>query len=437
MNSKLWQLIILLVSNPALTFRLSNYKRVKNGLRAIFLRQGNWDLLFKRYQDIYQPSANSLVIQDIKSLHKTIGDVVFFPAIDWNFRFQRPQHLAREFAKRGYRVFYISTTPTLTDTKAEYLVKQMPHPGVILVELSTGSSQILDFYEDYLSDIQLFNLKNAVDLLQLEFKIHAPTVLVQHPFWWPLIKHIQSDNLLYDCIDYHNGFEKRHHKNLSKNEAELIISAKHAIATSTKLHELLTALRKSNLISNGCEYDRFNKQTNNNKLNVKTVIGYVGVIGEWFDSQLISDLANSRPNFQFHFYGAIHGANINRLRRLPNVRFFGEINYTKVPEVIIEFDVCIIPFKVTPLTIATNPVKLYEYLAAGKPVVATNLPELRGLESLDVFCATTSNDTFLKLLEHALTIKDDQQRILIRKNYAKENDWANKADEFIRLFKNQ
>src|SRR6202035_2876551 len=86
--------------------------------------------------------------------------------------------------------------------------------------------------------------------------------------------------------------------------------------------------------------------------------------------------------------GDTYRGEVDALRALPNVRFLGELAYADLPRVASAFDVGILPFKVTPLTEAADPVKVYEMLAAGLPVVAVDLPELRRLAPLVALART-------------------------------------------------
>ena len=105
-------------------------------------------------------------------------------------------------------------------------------------------------------------------------------------------------------------------------------------------------------------------------------IGYYGAIAEWFDGGLVAELAGLRPAWRFELIGSTLAGNVRPLEDLPNVRLLGERPYGELPRWIGKWDAFIIPFKRVLLTEATNPVKVYEMLATGKPVVAVRLPEL-------------------------------------------------------------
>jgi hypothetical protein len=112
------------------------------------------------------------------------------------------------------------------------------------------------------------------------------------------------------------------------------------------------------------------------------VVGYYGAIASWFDVEAVARrrLAGEAPPSSW--IGRESGADLTPLDGLPNVHRIGELPYERLPEHLAAFDVCTIPFQRTPLTEATNPVKLFEYLATGKRVVALGLPEILPLADL-------------------------------------------------------
>jgi glycosyltransferase involved in cell wall biosynthesis len=424
-------LLIVLLSNPRVTWRLITWTRIKNAFRVILLRQGNWTLLLQRYRSILNVTSakkESAALR-ISGGHKP--DILFFPAIDWGFRFQRPQHLARELGALGYRVFYVSTVPLLVSGRTDYLIQGNPEPGVILVQLSSGSIRIPDFYRDELRPHEVAGLLRSCEALQQDFGIKKFTLVVQQPFWWPLVAHMGQGRLVYDCLDHHAGFVADPSPTLIEIERELIDAADAVVATSAALAESVLKTRECQLIRNACEYARFSRVVRV-KSSSRPIVGYVGAVSEWFDGQLLFDVANARSEWQFDIYGAIVGANVAACRALPNVNFFGEISYESVPDVVAHFDVCIIPFKLNSLTFATNPVKVYEYLASGRPVIATTIPELANMENLDVLCADSASD-FVSKIELMLKVADIPDRIICRQSFARHNDWSARASQLVHL----
>src|SRR5262245_35880859 len=103
----------------------------------------------------------------------------------------------------------------------------------------------------------------------------------------------------------------------------------------------------------------------------------------------------------------------------------GEVEYGRLPFYLHAFDVCIVPFKITPLTLATNPVKVYEYLSAGKPVVSVDLPELKCFGDL-VQCAS-SPEMFVGAVREILTDRQSDSQIETRRQFAANQTWAHRV----------
>ncbi len=111
------------------------------------------------------------------------------------------------------------------------------------------------------------------------------------------------------------------------------------------------------------------------------VIGFFGLVADWVDLSVIQYLATERPDWSIVLVGEIQ-TDVSSLRELPNVHLLGRRNYQNLPGYSKGFDVAILPFVVNDLTLAASPLKMREYLAAGLPVVATPLPEVKKLSHL-------------------------------------------------------
>ncbi len=116
---------------------------------------------------------------------------------------------------------------------------------------------------------------------------------------------------------------------------------------------------------------------------------------------MIASAAFLRPDYEFVLIGQVHEVDATQLRVLENVHLLGEKHYRELPGYLQDFDVCLIPFRINTLTRAVDPVKLYEYLSQGKPVVATRLPELVPLEEL--LYLTEGVDDFVSCLDRAIS----------------------------------
>jgi glycosyltransferase involved in cell wall biosynthesis len=159
----------------------------------------------------------------------------------------------------------------------------------------------------------------------------------------------------------------------------------------------------------------------------RPVIGYYGAIAEWFDSDLVADLAESRPDWDFILVGSAIFGDIRRLATLPNVTLPGEKPYAEIPGWLSKFDVAILPFKRTPLTEAANPVKAYEILASGKPLVSVPLPEVIPLAPLVRLASDVAQ--FEGEIEAALS-ESDADWAHARRVFASGNTWQHRFEKF-------
>jgi glycosyltransferase involved in cell wall biosynthesis len=107
----------------------------------------------------------------------------------------------------------------------------------------------------------------------------------------------------------------------------------------------------------------------------KPVIGFIGLIQDWIDQDLIAHVAERHPEWSLVLVGKAI-VDVSRLARLPNVHLLGRRPYADLPAYCKGFSVGIIPFVLNELTHHVNPIKLREYLSAGLPVVSTPLPEV-------------------------------------------------------------
>ena len=157
----------------------------------------------------------------------------------------------------------------------------------------------------------------------------------------------------------------------------------------------------------------------------RKIVGYYGAISDWFDLDLVIASAQAYPEWDFVLVGSTFGCDITAAEKVPNIHFIGEVPYADLPGYLNVFDVCTIPFQLVELTLCTNPVKIYEYLAAGKPVVATAMPELLLIE--DMLHIGQDAQSYINQLAIAMDEAGDQELADCRSLWAKQHDWGSRA----------
>ncbi|HXO19520.1 MAG TPA: glycosyltransferase, partial [Thermoanaerobaculia bacterium] len=256
--------------------------------------------------------------------------------------------------------------------------------------LTLGGDPRLDPYRDQLDAGSVEAALASLSALAAEHPLEGLWTIVQLPFWLPLAEAVRGTfggALHFDCMDDLSAFAD--HADRTAEEAALARTADLVTVSSERLHARLAPhSRTCAVVRNGCDPEHFGPAAARPAPAGRIVLGFFGGIHEWFDVDLVAALARLRPEWEIWLAGDTYRGEVDALRALPNVRFLGELAYADLPRVASAFDVGILPFKVTPLTEAADPVKVYEMLAAGLPVVAVDLPELRRLAPLVALART-------------------------------------------------
>lgn len=168
------------------------------------------------------------------------------------------------------------------------------------------------------------------------------------------------------------------------------------------------------------------------------VIGYVGSLHRFVDYDLLEKMARARPDWRWIYVGAPF-TDVSRLAELPNVQLVGKLPHAQLAKYIRSFDVCLIPYKLNEATDTVVPTKLNEYLAVGKPVVATKIPSLRRFNQLHkvVTLSDSEPDKFLQAIERNLQSPVDERAVARRREVAALADWRTRLEKMSRLIEAQ
>lgn len=357
-------------------------------------------------------------------------DYIVWGVIDWHFRHQRPQQLALALAASGRRVFYIS--PNFTDdARGGFAAECLDELGRIFqIKLFLAGAPVI-YSTDPGREI-LKRLRASIAELLDWADCQEIVSLIQHPFWHGVAAVLPNSRMVYDCMDHHEGFGNNT-KSLLRLEEELLCQADLTITTSSWLEEAVASrVMRRALIRNACDYSHFDRVPTRvwRDAQRRRVIGYYGAIAEWFDVELVEAVARQHPECCVLLIGADTVNARARLSGLRNVVMEGEVPYARLPEYLHGFDLCLLPFKVMPLTLATNPVKIYEYLSAGKPVVAVDLPEMAQFEGL--VRTATGQRAFLAAVCEALDAPESDVLRQRRKAFAQGQTWRDRAAVLVR-----
>lgn len=283
------------------------------------------------------------------------GIVIYPPFIDWNWMRQRPHQLMAQFAEAGYLSLFCS--PKVRS----------------------------DWFRGFKRLDERLYLCDSLDSL---YGIPNPILLTSWTGHWETIKRFQSPVVIYDYLDDLSVSSNKGEPDERKLELhrKLITRSEVVLATARRLHDEVRRLRPDALYCpNGTDYNHFHLTTPppvpadiaDVVKSGRPIIGYYGALARWFDYELVERVAKIRHDFEF----VLIGPNLDRslasqpLSRLPNVRWLGQKQYEELPAYLHYFTVATIPFLINDITKATSPVKLFEYMAGGKPIVTTDMPE--------------------------------------------------------------
>ena len=359
--------------------------------------------------------------------------------IDWSFRFQRPQQLGLALGQQGYDVVYVDAGfhgADWHDAAGRLLPAcQRLTQNVLRVSLAQPPSGPVTIAADL--EVEA-GARLAGQLQQLvEACAGRPLLaLVLHPGWYPLVRQACPVlPLVYDCMDLFAGFPETTQQQLAQEE-QLLQHCRLAVASSATLYQRLPPQRRA-LVRNGCDLDHFGSPAScrsfqrwplaEQRRRYTAVVGYYGAIASWFAIELLAEVARLLPDHLFVLGGSSEGCDLSAAADLENVVFLGELPYSELPAFLACCAVAIIPFRLDPLIQATNPVKLYEYLAAGKPVVATPLPELKRLKLTPACCRLAQDAGAFAAAIQAMVRADGPDLQAERRRYASRHSWQQRA----------
>ncbi|MBC9787300.1 glycosyltransferase [Carnobacterium maltaromaticum] len=377
--------------------------------------------------------------------------ILYISLVDWFWIKQRPHHIPEILSERDHVDFvcirsWIKNDKTLQihDTSEEnldkvvfkindnltvYRKKILPKGAIPLIR----TLNINLFMKPFLSKLQKNNKYDAV--------------ILTHPSQFAFLDKIKFKNtkIIYDCMDNYGAFTGAASSTIASAEALLVKRADFVIVSSNNLKNKLTEnypneAKKLTVINNGVDMKTFTlnqtidtKETEIVKANNRKKVAYIGTISDWVNISMIYKLAKEMSNVDFYVVGPLdRHINMDEYNDLDNMIFTGPQPYYTVPAIIKQMDVMIMPFVLNEVVESVNPVKIYEYLAMGKPVIATGYSETYQFANL---IETYNTETeFAELLKNQLAINSDNPDLIEKRiAFASNNSWKQRANGFKKL----
>ncbi len=372
---------------------------------------------------------NTPVFREDFEISKVNKSVVVFPNIPWDYRTQRPQHIFKGLGKKNINVFYIS--PILSDK--EYITQVDKN----VYEVHLKSKEDLNILRDLKMTSELAKeLEVSLKSVLKGYLSDSTVFFVLLPIWKTVIDNFKSNYIVYDMMDLYSGFPDAKLE-IVQWEEELLESSDLVITTADSLYDFAKRFNSNVVkIKNGCDLSNFENIKENgllDSLKKKPIVGYYGAITEWVDFEALKYVVKKNRDKYFVFLGSIDTNRARKLYFCRNVYFLGEVKHSELGGYLAYFDVCTIPFVLNDLIKSTNPVKFYEYISVGKPVVSSRFPELVQYE--DICYLYDSKEEFDELIQKALE-SDSKDVIEKRKEVAQENTWNERVEEVVKRIQN-
>ncbi|MFM2151756.1 MAG: hypothetical protein RL199_191 [Pseudomonadota bacterium] len=389
-------------------------------------------------------------------------DIIYVGPDAWDNVEKRPHHLVRRLAKTR-RVLWLN--PGLVQEVPRFIAEpvKLLRTGKGWFSTERGRTRLLWTPPDapnvrvlsvlaplpfggrhpVAHELNTLAVAAQVRLAMAAWGLRDPIVVASHPKAGLLARRLGLKELVYDSIDDFGAFAGRHRADVIDGyERDLVRHAKGLTATAEALAARLRALgREPVLLPNGVDLAHFRPDVAPAALERSTaarVFGFVGLLADWVDLAFVERLARARPSDLVVLVGPRQAAmndTVDRLARLPNVRVIGPVPYAAVAGWVQAFDVCLLPFARDRLTAAVNPIKLYEYFALGKPVLASGIPEVARYGDL---VALYDGDEGLDGAMSELDLERDmpvvrEDRRARRRSVAEQHSWDTLARRFAEV----
>ncbi len=292
--------------------------------------------------------------------------------------------------------------------------------------------------------INVLFLRAFTEIIRMSRSCRKAYFWIFDPNTLPIYRYFGKEySLIYDCVDYFPGAVTPDlRKKTIKNEQELLTEADLVVANSKVLQTYLLKYRKKvGLVPQGFRLDTFNNRYNrvlHIKRGKRPLIGFVGAVNHRIDYELLYNLARNNPVWDFALWGRLLEKELftdvkeiyyKKLISLPNV-ITGQSDKKDIPMIIKQFDLGMIPYDMTlDFNKYCYPMKIFEYFYLGKPVISSDVVELRRFP--DTIKIGRNKGEWEKIIRKILSSPWPKELILKEKRLAKENSWKAKVKKIL------
>ena len=380
------------------------------------------------------------------------NDVIILSTADWDNPFwTNKQHVATELARRGFRVLYIESIGLRRPTARRRdltrilrrLIRSVRAPRRVHENIWVWSPLVLPAHGSALARRLNRSLMRAGIALAIKrARFSRGTLWTYNPLTTDLLSLSSFRAVVYHCVDDIKSAPGMPREAIQRAELQLVQRANVVFATARNLAETRGRSNPNTYyFSNVADYEHFARARDPITIvpdDLKSLpaprIGFVGAIsGYKLDFELLRKLAQARPDWSIVLIGEVGEGDpwtdISRIRGISNLHLLGPRPYRLLPAYLKGFRVGILPNLINDYTRSMFPMKFFEYMAAGLPVVGTQLPALA--EHADVARLTVTPEEFIGAVESELERPSTPLEVRIER--ARQYTYAARTDAMLRI----
>lgn len=320
-------------------------------------------------------------------------NIVYPPTVEWSKLTQRPHHIMRKFAEDGWDAIYCDKTL---------------NPTTVI-------------------DSGIENLSVCLNPTELEHKFSekgGSTLDVLYCTWpksYEWVDRLNPRFVIYDCVDHFDAW--------AQYEDDMVKRADVILTTATRLYSKLGKKHpRVFFVPNACERSHIAGEVEIQQIDLaqvfggsfdpdKPVVGFVGFVGQWVNQKILREISEEM--------NLVIVGTMSNTYNLPNALFAGHVPFDELPNWYASFDVGVTPFTFNETTFCADPIKTYEYLAAGLPVVSTGIPSAADKEP---FVQTSNWEDFIESIYDVIDKKKDHEHMKAQEEWCRANTWDNRYD---------
>jgi glycosyltransferase involved in cell wall biosynthesis len=378
------------------------------------------------------------------------NEEIVYVANDWRGENKTSAHHIAEELSRRNRLLYVEAAgqraPRASGRDLKKIVNKLAKawskPVEVAANVAVYSPLILPFHK--------YGVVRRINRVLLKFQMRRacritgfrnPLLWIVLPHYSTLVSDVPNKGIVYYCVDEYSSQPNVEKERIQAMEKLVLENADVVFAVSDVLLEGKRRLNANAFLSpHGVDFGLFNEAADEAtgipddiRAIGRPIAGFFGLIEEWIDLDLIARAADALPDVSFVMIGSI-AQSTDFLKPKQNVHFLGHRKYTSLPAYLKAFDVGLLPYKLNTQVINSNPKKLREYLAGGKPVVSVRVREVEKYGGLVEI--VDSPEDFARAIRRSIT-DDTAEKRKQRIEAMREESWERKVDRIGRIVRDR